>query len=117
MEIRLLKKNEYHKLEGLIHLHDWIPDPRDSEIVVAEDNGEIVGFWVLQLKLHAEPVWIKDEYRNGSLGFRMWKYVIRITGDIPLYAHSAIDAINGYLKRLGWKERGTLFSYNEIEGK
>jgi hypothetical protein len=36
-----------------------LPDPKVSTFVGAVKDGQVVGFIVLQVKLHAEPMWIR----------------------------------------------------------
>ena len=44
-----------------------MPDPRTSQILGAIRNGEIVGFQVLQLMLHADPMKIKPGHEDCYL--------------------------------------------------
>lgn len=37
-----------------------LPDPGISTFVGAVEDGKVVGFLVLQVKLHAQPMWIED---------------------------------------------------------
>lgn len=53
---RLSKIFAEHKAE--------VPTPETSAIVVAEVENEIVGFLVLQVQLHTEPLWIHPRYRG-----------------------------------------------------
>lgn len=36
-----------------------LPDPATSSFIGAVEDGRVIGFLVLQLKLHAEPMWIE----------------------------------------------------------
>jgi len=37
-----------------------LPDPAISTFVGAVENGKVIGFLVLQVKLHAQPMWIEE---------------------------------------------------------
>ena len=37
-----------------------LPDPGISTFVGAVENGKVIGFLVLQVKLHAQPMWIEE---------------------------------------------------------
>jgi hypothetical protein len=44
-----------------------MPDPNSSNISIAEnEKGELVGFGVLQPIYHAEPIWVREDYRDTS---------------------------------------------------
>lgn len=41
------------------------PKPEYSKIVIAEtEDGQVAGYWVLQMALHLEPLFIEDRYRG-----------------------------------------------------
>lgn len=41
-----------------------LPDPQISTFVGAVKDGKVVGFLVLQVKLHAEPMWIEEGHSD-----------------------------------------------------
>ncbi len=44
-------------------------DPDHARVVVVEDAQTIVGYWVAFNTVHAEPLWIAEEYRtNPAVG-------------------------------------------------
>jgi hypothetical protein len=55
-----------------------LPDPLKSKLYVVRDQeqeGKIVGFYCLQVRLHAEPMWIQEEYRgrlDNENGLPIW---------------------------------------------
>ncbi len=107
MEIRILRPEEYKRLfpiweEGI----ETIPSPDVSTIIIAEDDkGEISAFWVMQLTLNIEPVWISPKHRSSTLGSRLFRAVkvhLLKLGVSSAMAH-AVSAENAvYLKRLGF---------------
>lgn len=46
------------------------PLPGRGVVVVAEEEGEIVGFGVMQKVVHFEPFWVSPKYRGKSV-FRL----------------------------------------------
>jgi hypothetical protein len=103
MNTRLLLPEEYGKLRGLAYHDDWIPDPKDSKILVVERDGEIIAFWCMKAEIHIEPMWIKPEERRGILGRAIVKGMGKIIHG-QCYAFTESDTIAGYLERLGMRE-------------
>lgn len=88
---RFLEPDEYYKLECVFNEYeDRIPKPGLSRIAIAEmeSTGEIIGFFVCQLKSHAEPMWIHPDHRNGKLWVRLAAMIDPITrrGDTYIIA-------------------------------
>lgn len=55
-----------------------IPNPLKSKLLVVRDadvDNQIVGFYCLQVRLHAEPMWLDEGYRglrDGENGLPVW---------------------------------------------
>lgn len=67
MEVRVLPKDAFDRLDGIGGPLETLPEPLDPEqtiVIVAEDAGVIVGYWVLFDAVHAEPLWIDPDHRN-----------------------------------------------------
>lgn len=61
LEVRVLTPAEIKSVESVFaDAGATLPDPQTSLFVGAVMDGEVQGFIVLQLKLHAEPMWIKN---------------------------------------------------------
>jgi hypothetical protein len=45
--------------------------PGTSRVCVVEDNGQIVGRWLLYPVLHAECVWVEPSKRRGRVGLML----------------------------------------------
>jgi hypothetical protein len=61
LEIRELTLDERDLIKPVFQVQNTeMPDPRYSTILGVIRKGKIVGFGVLQLKLHAEPVYLED---------------------------------------------------------
>ena len=107
MEIRILRPEEYKRLfpiwEGGI---ETIPSPDISTIFIAEDDKrEISAFWVIQLVLNIEPLWISPKHRSSTLGSRIFRAVkvhLLKLGVSSAMAHAANAENVAYLKRLGF---------------
>lgn len=66
--IRELTQDEIKTLEPIFTAAGTgLPDPAISTFIGKVVNGEVVAFLVLQLRLHAEPVWIKEGYSQNFL--------------------------------------------------
>lgn len=71
--VRLLPPEEYPRLLPFPSFAGGLPNPDTSRILVAELNGEIVGFWGLFAAVHAEPLWIHPDHRSRpGLIRRLW---------------------------------------------
>ena len=65
MIYRLLPPSEWDVLSARFATYGGrLPDPRTSQIAVAEEDGVIVGFLVLQFVPHLEPLWIDEAHRG-----------------------------------------------------
>src|SRR3954463_4159972 len=64
-EVRLLTPEEIQTLIPIFEgAGSTLPNPAISQIVGCVENGEVIAFLVLELKLHAEPMWIKEGHSN-----------------------------------------------------
>jgi hypothetical protein len=60
-QFRVLTPEEVESLRPIFEANSAeLPDMSVSTFVGCVKDGEIIGFIVLQIKLHAEPMWIKD---------------------------------------------------------
>ena len=117
-ELRLLESYEYHRLNelrgaGLPDNDEWIPRPEFGKVIIAELQGEIVGFWVIQQMIHVDPVWVKPDLR-GNLTWRMWNAVRKIVGHTPVYVsvapnYSGWQKTVSTIKHLGFEFLGQLY--------
>lgn len=79
---RFLEKEEYYKLDCVFNEYqDKVPTPGLSRVAIAEleSTGEIIGFFVCQLKSHAEPMWIHPDHRQGKLWVKLAQMLEPIT--------------------------------------
>lgn len=77
---RFLPESEWHKLEAIFDEYGSQPPAKGlGKIAIAEDNGQIVGFVVLQLVLHAEPLWIREDHRQTDTV--SWRRLLNMVGE------------------------------------
>ena len=76
--IRELPDEEYYRMEN----HPYLtaagmpyPQPEQVRFVVTEKDGEIIGFWVVALVYHLEPVYVEPQYRGQQVAYKMWEQV------------------------------------------
>ena len=74
MEYRILEKHEVSRLAPVLYALGWkILYPEASTILAAEEDGEIVGFCVMQVLPHLEPEWVKESHRGTGLADELAK--------------------------------------------
>lgn len=84
------------------------PDPNFSRIFAAiDDNHQVVGFVVLQLVAHAEPIYVDPAYR----GSRVWVHLTAMLAAYcelhqiaGVYTQPTSDATRKICERMGWSE-------------
>ena|SRR3989304_3724732 len=75
IKYRILPPEEWDKLIPLfVSQEHLLPSPVVATAAVAEDTeGNILGFLLMQLTFHVEPLWISPD-ANGSVS---WKHLLR----------------------------------------
>ena len=102
--LRVLPAEEYPRL---LSVADGIcPKPEISRVLIAEQDGEIVGRTMLLAPAHIEGTWLREDRRNGSLGKRLLDRIeaeAKECGMSTLFAYAEIGTKTGdYLTRLGF---------------
>lgn len=66
MTVRKLTTEEWGRVSSIFlkEFNENPPPASESTIVVAEEEGEIVGLLTVQSVVHVEPLWIKDTHRG-----------------------------------------------------
>ena len=60
MTYRKLKKDEWDRLKPIFEVEEWpMPSAELATVFIAEEDDRIFGLLVLEMKLHAEPLWIR----------------------------------------------------------
>lgn len=112
VKIRILNADEFHRedlLEIFAAYESNIPNPQIATIQVAEKDGKIVGFGVLQPRYHAEPIYVKEEFRHTDLHKRIIESLLKpfesIKG-LSIYVFSPNSRIFKLALRFGFKPTG-----------
>lgn len=109
IEIRELRPEEWPKIleTGTLDV-SMIPAPEASRCFGAIQEGQLVGYWFVQLAACCEPVWVHPEKRNGTLGFHLFNEMKdSLKSSVNGYLiHTDSAEVAGYLKRLGLSETG-----------
>ena len=103
---RELPHAEWHRLAGTELESVWpTVNPESSAVIVVEDDGQIVGAWMVLTVVHAEGVWIAPSYRNGGAVARRMlrglRDVLARAGVAGVVTGAKDDMVAGYLGRLG----------------
>lgn len=61
-------EEDWDRIEGILAARGWNSLNRPtSRILIAEEDGELVGFFVLQFFPHTEPLWVRPSRRGGEV--------------------------------------------------
>lgn len=104
---RLLNPDEYSRLADHPMLKEVkLPEPEHSRIVVAEVDGEIVGFQFLFAVIHMEPIWVDEKYRSTLMASRLFKEAVKSLADFRTNVAYCFGQgkISSYLTRLGLRK-------------
>lgn len=108
MEYRLLTPEEVLTLAPVFASYGVdTPSPELSAVAGAIEGGVIVGFHVLQLVPHAEPIWISPEHR-GKVDWRKLNEQLEApfaavqAGEF--YTFSDSPRVAAMLKKVGYEE-------------
>lgn len=73
MRTRILPTAEWPRLQGTEAETLWPHlNPQEAQVVVVEEDGAIVGTWVVLRVVHVECVWVAPAYRRtGSVARRL----------------------------------------------
>lgn len=103
---RFLEEDEYYKLLDIfIENNDEVPNPKLSRIAVVEEveSKEIIGFFCWQLQAHAEPMYIKEEYRNSGVWIKLIEMILPYTEKKRTYIIAATEQTEIMCEKMGLK--------------
>lgn len=113
--LRILPADEYGRLKDVA---DGIcPDPKITRVLVAEQDGQIVGRTMLMAPTHIEGTWVREDQRGGFLGKRLLDGIeaeAKKTGISRLFAYAADVMVAHYLRRLGYQPVEVTVFYKDI---
>jgi N-acetylglutamate synthase-like GNAT family acetyltransferase len=64
---RVLPPEEWARLEALPFGRNGLPGRDDMVVVVAEEDGAIVGLWSAMTAVHMEGLWVADRLRRTGV--------------------------------------------------
>ena len=105
LKIRKIEDGEYDLL--LKVQEGFRPDPKGSIALLAFDGKEIVGRMLLVSPPHVEGTWVKEEFRRGFTGMKLWLMMeeeARKIGLKAIFSYADNPIVEMYLKRLGNKQ-------------
>jgi GNAT superfamily N-acetyltransferase len=105
MTTRTLPVEEWPRLRGTEAEGLW-PHlmPETATIIVVEDQGVIVGCQVLMYVLHAECLWVHEDYRSRGVLRLLWstvKRMARAAGVRSIATAATSDVVQRLLTYLG----------------
>lgn len=109
MTVRELPKNEREPLMAFFAARGEAEPETDAIIVIAEDEGEIVGCLVAQRVMHLEPLWVKESHRGRYVIPPLINKVRERLPELKLaFAHcedQRVQKLLGYfgMKKLSWQ--------------
>jgi Acetyltransferase (GNAT) family len=106
MTTRILPADEWGRLAGTDLDPMWRQfNPEFYRVIVAEDEGRVVGHCVVFTWVHLDGAWSDPAYRKSGA---VWRALLRTAGEVAkeagveaLIAGSNTDEMSGYLGRLG----------------
>jgi hypothetical protein len=103
---RDLPEQEWHRLKG--EFMPLLPPSGARVVVVEDDKGNIVGWWVIMTCVHLEPVWVDPRYRgNASMWRKLWSGVKSILIDAGVQQAVAVvmrdNPATHAISRLGFR--------------
>lgn len=111
IKLRLLNEDEFYR-EDLVSIFksngSIVPDSRAARILIAETNeGKLIGLYTMQPQLHAEPMWIDEEYKDTLLCIKLGRELLNLYNGIKglvIYTFSPNNKTGSLLKRLGFNK-------------
>src|ERR1043165_5159572 len=86
IEYSIIAPEDYHLLEPIFKVYGAkVPNPDLSRIACASYKGEIIGFYGLQAKIHAEPMWIKPEWKGSKVWIKLAAMLDNLRGSEEVF--------------------------------
>lgn len=109
--IRLLNNDEFTRIDLLKIFEEegfTEPDPHLCKVIVAEDKEKnIVGLYLTRPVFHAEPMWVREDYRSSLLCVRLGKALLKLYEHfkgLELFAFAHRKEITKALSKGGFEE-------------
>jgi len=76
---------DWGRVEDILAARGWSSLNRStSRILLAEVDGELAGFHILQLYPHAEPQWVRPKYRSTEISATLADKMLEFLRDIKV---------------------------------
>lgn len=88
-----------------------------TAVVALNENDEMVGRMYLCLMPHIEGTWVRDDYRSGSVGFRLEKEMEKVCKELGVSKVMAYcgPELETYMERLGFTKAPVSVWVKEME--
>jgi len=115
---RWLEPQEVESLRAIFDVNGGeLPDPKLSAIYGAlNDEGKVVGFHVVQLVPHAEPMYVEPEYRAKVNWREFQRGVESVMQGVEYYIFPSDDRVAKLCKR-GGMEEVPMRAFRKVAGK
>jgi ribosomal protein S18 acetylase RimI-like enzyme len=97
---RWLEMPELMLIDPIINQHNWTPlNEATSRVLVAEAGGKIVGFIVMQLYPHLEPLWVDKAHRSDGIAENLAAKMMEFLNEVEVRGFQ-VCADTEFAKRL-----------------
>ena len=105
MTFRDLPPDEWGKVEPIFKQHGvTVPAETQGLITVAEEDGAIVGFVVLQLQPHLEPIWVDEAHRHTGVWRQLAESALeRVSHGVAVFTSAPRPAIEHMAMEMGFE--------------
>src|SRR5215469_8661055 len=105
----MIERLPEERFDDLKKVHDgFVPDPKNSVVLVAMEGGHYIGRVFLMAPAHVEGPWVREDRRSNGLGTSLMHAVedtAKALGIRELFAYGADDYLESQLRRLGYQKQ------------
>lgn len=107
---RFLEKEEFSRsdlVEVFTANNKIAPQPESAKIAIAEYEGNIIGFYTIQIAYHAEPIWVHKNFQHLPIYKKLATMTIDSVKNIKglcLYVFATNEKIVRLAERFGFKK-------------
>src|SRR2546430_4319001 len=115
IQFHQLEKEQWHRVA---ELEPHCPSPDIARCFVAEQNGEIIGYWFQQLALCCEPLWVHPEHRSQQVALKLYALMQRTLKQeriASFVVHIEDEQVMAYTRKLGMEETNLKTFVGKVE--
>lgn len=106
MRTRVLPQDEWYRLEHTTVGALWETLPPTAQAIVVEDEGTIVGCWLVLPVIHVECLWIAEAHRGRtSVARRLWSAMRAVARNVfdahQVWTASVDDTVRTLVQHAG----------------